>query len=162
MQRGRGRGRRTHRPCKQVDRDRGGRPQGRHHRLRPPRHQMDLLSGRHDNVNHRFYQGPSKTPKKGGFGQIWVNGLYYVKFNFQHDRSNFRAHWGHRTPSVTDCSKNITIKKVHAKNLNLPGNQAEISRGNLVKMPTKMLKISVMWPQWALKLLLSCWKLNFT
>ena len=36
-------------------------------------------------------------PKKGGFGQNWVNGLYYVKFNFQHDRSNFRAHWGHRT-----------------------------------------------------------------
>ena len=36
-------------------------------------------------------------PKKGGFGQNWFNGLYYVKFNFQHELSNFRAHWGHRT-----------------------------------------------------------------
>ena len=25
--------------------------------------------------------------KKGGFGQNWVNGLYYVKFNFQHDEA---------------------------------------------------------------------------
>ena len=79
----------------------------------------------------------AKTAKKGGFGQNWVNGLYYVKFNFQHDRSNVRAHF-----------KTF--------------NQIEISPGNLVKMPTKMLKISVLWPQWALKLLLSCWKLNFT
>ena len=35
--------------------------------------------------------------KKGGYVQNWVNGLYYIKVNFQHDRSNFRPHWGHRT-----------------------------------------------------------------
>ena len=34
--------------------------------------------------------------KKSWIGQNWVNGLYYVKFHFQHDMSTFRAHWGHR------------------------------------------------------------------
>ena len=43
--------------------------------------------------------GPLQNAKKGGIGQNWVNGLYYVKFNFQHDRSNgateprFLAFW---------------------------------------------------------------------
>ena len=56
-----------------------------------------MTLARHCVWNLGLDQGPSKTPKKGGFGQNWVNGLYHVKFNFQHDKSNFRAHWGHRT-----------------------------------------------------------------
>jgi len=58
--------------------------------------------------------------------------------------------------------KRQNIKKNPAKNMNLPGNQAEHFSRKTVKMANKMLKISVQRPQWAQKLLLSCWKLNFT
>ena len=42
-------------------------------------------------------KGDAEMAKKSWIGQNWVNGLYYVKFHFQHDTSNFRAHWGHMT-----------------------------------------------------------------
>ena len=48
----------------------------------------------------RIQQGPSKTPKLGGnpgIGQIWINGLDYVKFDFRQGGSNFRVLRGLRT-----------------------------------------------------------------
>ena len=38
-----------------------------------------------------------RNDQRGWIGQNWDNCPYYVKLDFQHDRSNFRAHWGQRT-----------------------------------------------------------------
>ena len=109
--------------------------------------------------------------QKGGIGKKWIDGLYNVKFDFQHVQSNFRDHWGHRTEI---CSILVSILIIwhfrlfpiqisgRKNGLALPGNQSENVSWNIVKKAPKMLKILVLCPQWALKLLLSCWKLNFT
>ena len=40
-------------------------------------------------LNFRQNSKPLQNAKKGWIGQNWVNGLYYVKLNFQHDRNTF-------------------------------------------------------------------------
>ena len=44
--------------------------------------------------------GDAAMAQKGGIGKKWIDGLYNVKFDFQHVQSNFRDHWGHRTEIV--------------------------------------------------------------
>ena len=118
--------------------------------------------------------GDAAMAQKGGIGKNWIDGLYNVKLDFQHDRRNFRDHWGHRTEI---CSILVSILIIwhfrlfpiqisgRKNGLAWPGNQSEnVSRNivKIVKKAPKMLKILVLCPQWALKLLLSCWKSNFT
>ena len=114
--------------------------------------QERIVRGCSHKCSFDLYQAPSETPKKGCIGQNWVNDLYNVKFDFQHDRSNFRAHWGHRTKIFSIFGVFLTILTIFRETFSdwFPGQARpfflpEIWMGNslkcqIVKMATKMLQ----------------------
>ena len=71
-----------------------------------------------------MYQAPSETPKSTWIGQICFFGLYYGKFDFEHNGTTFRALWGPQSGEIEylRCHFNKRFLNDKSRNHEMAGN----------------------------------------